>query len=75
MREAKIQPEIPLDGLALNVCGDVLQMPPVNNDGIRPRLTCDPMGGSAAVNAACVAASAEDMPDGAREGRLMEAHQ
>ena len=38
LRQAKMKPEMPFGGMALNVCGDFLQLPPVNKDGNRRSL-------------------------------------
>ena len=38
MRQAKMEMELAFGGLALNVCGDFLQLPPVNKDGSRRSL-------------------------------------
>ena len=38
LRQARMQPQLPFGGLALNVCGDFLQLPPVDRDGSRKSL-------------------------------------
>lgn len=38
LRQAMMQPQLPFGGLALNVCGDFLQLPPVDRDGSRKSL-------------------------------------
>ncbi len=38
MRQAKMRPERTWGGLALNICGDFLQLPPVDTDGSRRSL-------------------------------------
>ena len=38
LRQAKMNFDLPFGGLALNVCGDFLQLPPVNKDGSRKSL-------------------------------------
>ena len=42
MRQAKLRPEDPFGNLALNVCGDFLQLPPVDKDGSRKSLAKPP---------------------------------
>ena len=41
MRQAKMQSDLFCGGLALNICGDFLQLPPVDKDGSRPSLAMD----------------------------------
>ena len=38
MRQAKMVPQQPFGGLAVNICGDSLQLPPVDKDGSRRSL-------------------------------------
>ena len=38
LRQAKMQSGKPFGGLAMTVCGDFLQLPPVDKDGLRPSL-------------------------------------
>ena len=38
MRQGKMKPESKFGGLAFNVCGDFLQLPPVDKDGSRTSL-------------------------------------
>ena len=42
MRQAKMTPQQPFGGLAINVCGDFLQLPPVDTDGSKPSLANPP---------------------------------
>ena len=42
MRQAKMRPEIRFGGMAVNLCGDFLQLPPVNKDGSKPSLAKRP---------------------------------
>ena len=49
MRQAKRQPDFPFGGLAMNVCGDFLQLPPVSRDGSRKSLAVDCNAGDTAV--------------------------
>ena len=41
MRQAKMRSDLFCGGLALNICGDFLQLPPVDKDGSRPSLAMD----------------------------------
>ena len=38
IRQAKMNPDVRFGGLAVNFCGDFLQLPPVNKDGSKPSL-------------------------------------
>ena len=40
MRQGKMRAEVPFGGLAVNVCGDFLQLPPVSKDGTKKSLAC-----------------------------------
>ena len=41
MRQAKMNVRETFGGLAINVCGDFLQLPPVSRDGSKKSLACD----------------------------------